>query len=340
MTARLKDVASHAGVSVKTVSNVVNNKPFVKPETRQRVEAAIKELGYRPNLAARQLKRGRSGFIGLVVPEFETPYFAELASRIWAEAEKHGYTTLLNLTGADPKLERNAFQGVGNQLIDGLIFSPQALSGPQIVERAHELPMVMLGEQPVPPGLDHVAIDSVRAARKATDHLLSRGHRRIGAIGLNTERGTSLDRAEGYRQALRSAGISPEADLMVGVPSYSRRAGRAAMNRLLSLPEPPTAVFCFNDAMAVGAIRACYEAGLSVPREMAVAGVDDIPEGRYITPSLTTVSPDLEFLAREAFRLLLRRIEAGQTGEQLEDADILVPWRLTIRESTGGAGAL
>ncbi|WP_114045893.1 LacI family DNA-binding transcriptional regulator [Acidipropionibacterium virtanenii] len=339
MTARLKDVASRAGVSVKTVSNVVNNKPYVKPETRQRVEAAVKELGYRPNIAARQLKRGRSGFIGLVVPEFETPYFAELASRIWAEAERHGYTTLLNLTGADPKLERSAFQGVGNQLIDGLIFSPQALSGPQIIERTEALPMVMLGEQPVPTGLDHVAIDSVRAARKATDHLLARGHRRIGAIGLSTGRGTSLQRAEGYRQALRAAGIPIDQELAVGVPSYSRRAGHAAMNRLLCLPEPPTAVFCFNDAMAVGAIRACYEAGISVPREMAVAGIDDIPEGRYITPSLTTVSPDLEFLARETIRLLLRRIEAVASDDTPPGVDISVPWRLTIRESTGGAGS-
>lgn len=339
MTARLKDVASRAGVSVKTVSNVVNDKPHIRPQTRQRVEEAIKELGYRPNLAARQLKRGRSGFIGLVVPEFETPYFAELASRIWAEAERHGYTTLLNLTGADPNLELNAFHGIGNQLIDGMIFSPQALSGAQIASRTSDLPMVMLGEQPVPSGLDHIGFDSVRASRKATEHLILRGHRRIGAIGLNAGRGTSVQRADGYRQALQAAGIPVDQILMVGVPSYSRGAGKAAMSHLLSLPEPPTAVFCFNDAMAVGAIRACFEAGLSVPREMAVAGIDDIPEGRYMTPSLTTISPDLEFLAREAVRLLLQRIEAAQSQDGAGPVDIAVPWRLAIRESTGGVGS-
>lgn len=337
MTARLKDVALRAGVSVKTASNVVNNKPHVRPETRERVQQAIRELGYRPNLAARQLKRGRSGFIGLVVPEFDTPYFAELAAHIWAEAEKHGLTALLNLTGADPELERRAFLGTHGQLIDGMIFSPQTLSGEEIAARPDNLPTVVLGEQPVPSGYDHVSVDSVRAARRATEHLISRGHRRVGVIGVIANRGTSIQRLEGYTQALRAAGISIDETLLAGVSSYSRKAGHSAMNRLLSLPEPPTAVFCFNDAMAVGAVRACFEAGVSVPRQIAIAGFDDLPEGRYMTPSLTTISPDLEFLARESVELLLRRMSQDQADEQPDAAEVQVPWRLVIRESTGGA---
>ncbi len=332
MTARLKDVAARAGVSVKTASNVINNYPHITPATRAKVEAAIAELRYRPNMSARQLKHGKAGFLALAVPAMEAPYFAELAALVSAEATRLGYLMLLDTTGADPGAERLVLDGMRSHLIDGVIFSPLALSAGEIADRADKLPMVLLGERAVPPGYDHVAVDSVAAARSVTEHLVSLGRRRVAAIGRESVSGTASVRLDGYQQALAAAGLPLDPDLVRGVADYGREDGRQAMRELLQLPDPPDAVFCFNDLMAIGALRACAEAGVRVPEDVAVAGFDDIAEGRFATPSLTTVAADLTVLSREALRLLIARIENKATGPE----SVVVPWTLQVRESTAG----
>lgn len=332
MVARLRDVAERAGVSVKTASNVVNNYPHVKPSTRAKVEQAIAELHYRPNLSARRLKHGRAGFLALAVPQLDAPYFAELAAHVSAEATRRGYILLLDVTGAEAAAEQLVLEGMRSHVIDGVIFSPLALSAEQIAARSDELPMVLLGERGVPEGYDHVAVDSVAAARAVTEHLLSCGRTRVAAIGRESAAGTASVRLEGYQQALAAAGLAVDPDLVIGVPHYEREDGRRAMLELLSRPDPPDAVFCFNDLMAVGAMRACAEAGVRVPEDVAIAGFDDIPEGRYSTPTLTTVSPDLTVLSESALSLLLDRIEGGEGTAR----EVSVPWRLVIRESTAG----
>ena len=332
MVARLRDVAERAGVSVKTASNVVNNYPHVKPSTRAKVEQAIAELHYRPNLSARRLKHGRAGFLALAVPQLDAPYFAELAAHVSAEATRRGYILLLDVTGAEAAAEQLVLEGMRSHVIDGVIFSPLALSAEQIAARSDELPMVLLGERGVPAGYDHVAVDSVAAARAVTEHLLSCGRTRVAAIGRESAAGTASVRLEGYQQALAAAGLAVDPDLVIGVPHYEREDGRRAMLELLSRPDPPDAVFCFNDLMAVGAMRACAEAGVRVPEDVAIAGFDDIPEGRYSTPTLTTVSPDLTVLSESALSLLLDRIEGGEGTAR----EVSVPWRLVIRESTAG----
>ena len=166
MTARLVDVAEAAGVSVKTVSNVVHESPHVRPETRARVEQVIKELGYQPNRAARQLKAGRTGFIALALPEIETPYFAELASRISERAKKEGLIALMELTGADPVMENRVLTRFGRGVVDGIVFSPLSLTSEEISDHPTSVPMVLLGERATPPDHDHVAVRSVDAARR------------------------------------------------------------------------------------------------------------------------------------------------------------------------------
>lgn len=332
MSARLKDVAALAGVSVKTASNVINNYPHITPGTRAKVEEAIRELRYRPNVSARQLKHGKAGFLALAVPAMEAPYFAELAALVTAEATRLGYLMLLDTTGADAESERLVLDGVRSHLIDGVIFSPLALSADEIADRADQLPMVLLGERAVPPGYDHVAVDSVAAARSVTEHLVSLGRHRVAAIGRESVRGTASVRLDGYQQALDAAGLPSDPELVRGVARYEREDGRRAMHELLALPDPPDAVFCFNDLLAIGALRACAEAGVSVPEQVAVAGFDDIAEGRYATPALTTVAADLTVLSREALRLLIARIENASTGQE----SVEVPWTLVVRESTAG----
>lgn len=336
MAARLRDVAELAGVSVKTASNVINDYPHIKPSTRARVEAAIRALRYRPNESARQLKHGRSGFLAVAVPQMDAPYFAELAAKLSAEAARLGYILLLDVTGADPEAERTVLDGVRSHIIDGLIFSPLALSAEEIAARADDLPMVLLGERAVPPGFDHIAVDSVSAAQAMTAHLIELGRRRVAAIGRESVRGTASVRLQGYRRALEEAGLAYDPTLVKGVAHYERADGRTAMAELLALPDPPDAVFCFNDLMAIGALRACAEAGAAVPEQVAVAGFDDIAEGSFSTPTLSTIAVDLEVLSREAIRLLLQRVQGSD--QQIEMPR--VPWRLELRESTLGRAGL
>jgi DNA-binding LacI/PurR family transcriptional regulator len=331
MAVRLKDVAARAGVSIKTASNVINDYPHIRPLTRAKVQAAIDELHYRPNLSARGLKHGKAGFLALALPQLDEPYFAELAAIVSARAAELGYILLLDATEGRDEAERLVLEGMRSHVIDGVIFSPLALSAKHIAARRDELPMVLLGERAVPSGYDHVAVDSVASAAAMTSHLLGLGRRRVAAIGRESAQGTASVRLRGYQKALRQAGVAYRPELVIGVPSYTREDGRRGMQQLLALPEPPDAVFCFNDLMAIGAMRACHDQGVSIPDDIAVAGFDDIAETRYSNPTVTTISPDLDLLSREVLRLVISRIEGRTVAESVK-----VPWTLQVRESTVG----
>ncbi|MEU4830374.1 LacI family DNA-binding transcriptional regulator [Streptosporangium sp. NPDC023615] len=348
--AGLKEVAARAGVSVRTVSNVVNDFPLVAPETRRRVLEALEELQYRPNAAARRLRGGRSGLVGLVIPEIDSPYFGELASLLVQEAQEHSWTLLVDQTDGDPDRERRLLEGMPGQMIDGLIMSPWGLSPADLRRRADAVPMVLLGEQDAAGLIDHVSVDSVAASAEATGHLIGLGRRRIAAIGVQPHlaNGTARQRVAGYRRALRDAGAPHDPALEVPVDALHRADGARAMGRLLDEGHAPDAVVCFSDQLALGALRVALERGLTVPGDLAVCGFDDIEDGRYATPSLTTVAPDKAEIARQAVSCLadrLRRPAPGAPRTAPEAAPpaglpparrIVTPHRLVIRESTAG----
>lgn len=333
MVTRLSDVAARAGVSVKTVSNVINDYPHITARTRAKVQAAIEALDYTPNVSARSLRKGRSDFIALAIPEMASPYFAELGAAISRAAKKRGITVLIDQTEGEAAAEKLVLGGMRGQLIDGIIFSPITTAPTKIALTDTVKPLVLLGERHAGGTLDHVAVDSVQASFDATTHLISIGRRRIAAIGVGGGAGTGAVRRKGYRKALKAAGLPHDPTLELAGTGYHREDGASSMRELLALPEPPDAVFCFNDLLAIGALRTLAEAGLSVPRDVAVVGFDDIEDGRYHSPSLTTISPDMEWLAEQAVGLLLDRI-AG-TGE-VDRRDLTVPYTLQIRESTAG----
>ncbi|TDB74095.1 LacI family DNA-binding transcriptional regulator [Micromonospora sp. KC723] len=332
MRHRLKDVAERAGVSVKTVSNVVNGHLHVRPETRARVEAAVAELNYRPNLSARNLRKGRTGVIALAVPELDLPYFAELARHVVVAAAQRDWRVLVDQTGGDPARERVAAAGIGDHMIDGIIFSPRAL-GADDLAGLDGTPLVLLGERIDQAPADHVGIDSVTAARQVTAHLAGLGRRRIAAIGASrTPAGAGARlRLAGYTAALADAGIGYDERLVVATPAWRRADGAAAVRRLLTAGVRPDALFCFTDTLALGALRALHLAGLRVPADVAVAGFDDIEDGRFSTPTLTTVTPDKERIAQLAVDLLAARVD-GDRGSP--PRDLLAPHHLTAREST------
>lgn len=337
VAATLRDVAARANVSIRTVSNVVNGYAPVSEELRQRVQVALSELDYRPNLIARNLRRGRSGMIALVVPELDVPYFAELARAIIREAQAHGYSVMLDQTDGDPARERELL-GLTSRaaMFDGLLLSPITVSTEELQARENRAPLVLLGEHIFSNDFHHIAVDNVAAAREATEHLLGLGRRRIAAIGDQpySSGETAQLRTAGYRQAHLEAGLEVHDELVVETERFHRRLGAAAAQRLLELPPSrrPEALFCFNDLLALGALRALTRAGCRVPDDIAVVGMDGIEEGLYSTPSLTSIAPDKARIAELAVSQLLACIEevAGPATETR------APHRLVVRESTGG----
>jgi DNA-binding LacI/PurR family transcriptional regulator len=331
----LKDVAEHAGVSIKTVSNVVNNYPHVTPAMRARVQEAIDELGYRPNLTARHLRKGRTGIIALAIPELGNPYFAELAGAVIDAAAEHEFTVLLDHTRGDREQEVLVSQGFRANVIDGLILSPLELEDEDLRSRTDDVPLVLLGEREYEVPYDHIAIDNVAAARSAVRHLLSRGRSRIAYLGARTDsanRPAHL-RLAGWRAELTEAGVPAPDELVVPVGGWDRDEGARAMARLLDSGVRPDAVFAYNDLVAIGAMRVLHERGLRVPWDVAVVGFDDIEEGRFGAVTLTTISPDKLAIARMAVASLLRSL-SGRT--EPGGRELTADFRLVERESTLG----
>jgi DNA-binding LacI/PurR family transcriptional regulator len=337
MAVTLKDVAELAGVSIKTVSNVVNGYGFVKPENRRRVEEALKATGYRPNVGARNLRRGRTGFIAMVVPELSIPYFGELASRVITAAARHDWNVLIEQTQGSRERERNALSTLGPHIVDGAILSPEALTADDFAMVDPGVPVVMLGEHSVNVTADHVAINNVAAAQAAVQHLTDQGFRRIAAIGANPYRGTAALRLQGYSAALRAAGLKPDPALVAPVEKYHRADGYAAMTALLDLPASPEAVFCFNDLLAIGAMSAATDRGLRIPDDLAVVGFDDIEEAAYSNPRLTTIAPDKQAIADTAVELLHDRASAETAASVGAARNEVASHSLIVRHSSSAA---
>jgi DNA-binding LacI/PurR family transcriptional regulator len=331
----LKDIAKRAGVSLATVSNVVNGYRPVGSKTRLRVQQAIDELGYAPNLSARHLRSGRTGIIALAIPELDNPYFAELAGAAIREAESHGYTLLLDHTSGDREQETMLAEGFQKQFIDGLILSPVALNREDILARSSEAPLVLLGETVYDVPYDHIAIDNVAASHAAVQHLVSLDRRRIAFIGAHPDehRQPAHLRLRGYQEALAAAGLPIDSSLVAIAAHFGRPDGLSGMRTLLKVRPRPDAIFAYNDLIAIGAMRAVIEAGLRIPEDIAVIGFDDIEDGRFSNPTLTTISPDKEHIGQLAVRSLIARI-----NNKPMDPPRLVqpPFRLVTRESTLG----
>lgn len=307
----LQDVADRAGVSMKTVSNVVRGYQHVSPGMRERVQAAIDELGYRPNRTGRSLATGRSSMLGLAFPDLRRPYFAELAHVFARVAAARGYHLLLAETGATADGERSVLRDREAGIMDGMVMQPQVLDARDLDELRHGMPIVFLGEDPQPDGADQVAIDNVAAAREAVEHLVRTGRRRIAFLGHETDRisWTSTLRIEGYRAALGDAGLAPDPSLLVPRrQDGDARDAEDALSAALDAGLEIDGLLCRDDLAAIGALRALRRHGLDVPTDVAVIGWDAIELGASTAPSLTSVAPDTRALAERALDLLIDRL--------------------------------
>lgn len=328
----MADVARSAGVSTMTVSNVINGRPRVGAATRERVLAAISDLGYQVNLAARHLRAGRTGVVGLAVPELERPYFAQLAGRLADRFEAHGLRIVMERTGASREGELDAVAFSRLRMYDGLILSVVDIDPAELTQIRTDAPVVLIGERALPSRFDHVMMDNVDGARQATAHLLATGARRIALLGGNPDTSANMPalRSEGYAIAHAEAGVAMDPELVVRC-SFRLQDGYDGIRALVDRGISFDAVFALTDVVAIGALRALADAGRRVPAEVQVVGFDDIDEASYLVPSLSSVNPGHDEMAEAITSLLVAQITGGPTGDPQE---LIVPAELIQRGTT------
>lgn len=332
--ATILDVARLAGVSIATVSRVLNGAGPVSDHTRQRVMQAVAELGFQPNGLARALHSKRTCTVALLVPDISNPYYPELSRGVEDVASEHGYSVVICNTYARLDKLDDYVRVLGEKRVDGLILAGGALEDepPPAFDPRVWSAVVGVGYRGAAfPG---VGIDNQQAAYEATAHLLGLGHRRIGFIGGPLARLTVRERVRGYERCLREHGV-PADPALVGAGDFRPAGGYAVTRGWLGLGDPPTAIFAANDRMAIGAIAAIMDAGLRVPEDVAVVGFDDTPVSPYVRPALTTVAVPAYELGAVAMRQLLGLLGIGPSTEHTT----LLPARLVIRASSGGARA-
>lgn len=334
MSITMHDVAKLAGVSIKTVSNVINDYPYLRAETKQKVLDAIDTLGYHPNLSARGLRSGRTGVISLIIPDLRNAYFAELADSVMRAAAGEGLAVLIQQVGGDRKAEIEALHGPRMTNVDGILYSVLALDDSDVDQLDIPTPLVLLGERIFNGPTDHVTMHNIEGAKAATEHLLSLGRRRLLAFGAHPGEviGSAGLRLSGYKSALADAGIDFDPELVVTVVHWHRFDGAAAMRDFLARGIPFDGVVAFNDSIALGAMRVMQEAGIAIPGDVAVIGFDDIDETRYTLPTLSTISPGMEEIASVAVQYLRERIERG--ARSIAPREHLAAYQVVQRESS------
>ena len=315
-----RDVARAAGVSQAIVSYVVNDVQDVpiSPETRQRVRAAIHELGYIPNHTARSLRSRKTHTIATIIPDITNPYYPEFIRGIQDTARDRGYDVLASNTDGDREIERHALEAARRSGADGLIIAPFFLSTSDLMPILREgTPITLLGPPPgdvgTPVPLDTVSISGEDAASTIVSYLIDRGHTRIGMISGQVATPPRESRVRGYRQALAEHHV-PLEEVLIRGGDFTEAGGYEAMRELLTLDPRPTAVWAANDLMAMGALLACREAGVRVPDDIALAGFDDIPAARLVHPPLTTLNQHAHATGRRTAELLLSRLDGSYDG--------------------------
>ena len=328
--ANIKDVALHAEVSVTTVSHVVNGTRFVSETARQRVEEAVRELGYVPSAVARSLKHNTTRTFGMVIPNNSNPYFAEIIRGVEDRCFSAGYNVILCNSNDDPERQAAYLRVLAEKRIDGLIF---VVTGSDAVVRATlggiNTPLVLLDREVADISGDLVEVNHVLGSEIATKHLLDLGHPRVACISGPPGLSPSSQRRAGWKQALEESGVERrENDLARG--DFTARGGYLAMQTLLKRRPRPTAVFVCNDLMAFGALAAARELGIAVPQQLSIVGFDDIDLAAFSAPPLTTVAQPKQQIGTIAADLLLDRVGNGRS----DNRQVILDPELKVRAST------
>src|ERR1700722_2886040 len=328
--ARIRDVAELAEVSVATVSRVLNGDPNVDVGLRERVRAAVAQLGYRPNRLARNLRRQQMDAIGIVVPDIENPHFAEMVRIIEEHALAHGHRVLVCNTDEDVDRQAACLRMLADERVSGIVLSPSDPAGSIDQLRDLGIPVVAIDRALKHAATDAVVADNVPAVQAATQRLIDAGHRSVAFVGGLSEVETGSERQEGYLAAIEGAGLRP----VLANGGFRRDAAHAAVTELLSHEEPVSALVVANNLMALGAMAAVRDAGLRVPDDIAVIAVDNPPWAELLDPPLTVLGQPIREMATRAIELLMRRLQ----GERFPPVREVLPLELIVRRSCGTTG--
>ncbi len=330
----IKDIARAAGVSHSTVSRSLSDSPLVNPETKARIQRLSSEMGYTPNAAARSLVMGRTRTVGVVVTTIADPFIAEVTQGIESTAYEHGYTVVLASSNSDPAREIAAVEMLRSKRVDGVIVTSSRVGAlyHDHLERIG-VPVVLINNHSEQSGryTFSISVDNQHGGYLATQHLIALGHRRIAFVTAQVNHSSNMGRLAGYQLALSEAGLASDPSLVVA-GNGRVDGGVHSWSSLKTLPEPPTAVFCYNDMTAIGLLHAVQQAGLSVPQDLSVVGFDDIPFALYVSPALTTIAQPQFAMGQQAMQMALDLMKAP-SGAQI--SDINIKGELIVRESSG-----
>ncbi|MFE3591294.1 LacI family DNA-binding transcriptional regulator [Streptomyces niveus] len=329
-TVTIKDVAALAGVSVGTTSRVLSGNPSTSPAARERVHAAVAELGYRPDARARSLRSARSQTVGLLISDVRNPFFADVAHGAEQAALRSSYVTLLANANEDPKQQDTYLESFLTQRVDGIIIAPQGEESAHLRTLATTVPLVFVDRTVDGFEVPSVTSDNALGIDQAVAHLADRGHTRIGYIGGPRSISTGRARHDAFVRAVARHGLDTDPGLITS-GDFRSASGAVAAERLLAGGQPPTALLAADSPMAVGALGALRRRGLRIGSDVDLVAFDDIEWFSELDPPLTVVSHDAQAMGSTAMRLLLDVIE-GRTPES-----VVLPTRLVVRESSGGA---
>ena len=326
----IKDVAEKANLSVATVSRVMGNKEHVTEKTRKKVQAAIEELNYQPNVTAKRLREQKTNCIIVIVPDIRNTFFPEVFRGIESVAMERGYRVLLEDMRNDVEIEKKIFNALPQRQVDGVISLTAKAEKEAIEAVAEKYPLVIAGQYLEDTEIPHVGISNIKAAREAVNHLLSLGHRRIAHIAGPLNQLIFQDRLKGYYSALERAGVEVD-ERLIFCGDHTFEAGYRLAAEIMRQENPVTAIFAAGDEMAAGAMKALKRAGKRVPEDYAVVGFDDIRIASMVEPEITTIYQPKWEMGVKATEMLFKLMD----GKPLEERKVILAHTLTVRESCG-----
>ncbi|TCL38207.1 LacI family transcriptional regulator [Anaerospora hongkongensis] len=332
----LQDVAKHAGVSRATASLVLRGSKHITESTREKVLTSMQQLGYVYDRVAANLRSKVSTTVGLIIMELANPFYSELLVGIHQELDKFGQTVILGTTFDSESIQERLLSTMLEHRVGGIILSAVPGSPSEPINRIEQLgiPVVLVGRRLPEAKCDYVGVDNIMGGRIAVDYLIHKGHRRIAFIGGYSQLSSWQGRKQGYDKAFEQAGLPIDPAMIIESPA-TRQGGIDAIEKLLRLPNRPTAIFCYNDTIAIGAMMKLQDAGICPGQDMAIVGFDDIPEAAILSPKLTTVSSFPRMMGAHAARLLYSRIE----GSTLDPTAVILEPQLIIRDSCKFSGS-
>lgn len=335
MAITIKDVAKQAGVSHSTVSRALHGSPLLADETIERIRQIAGEMGYLPSAAARSLRTNRSHALGVIVSAIDDPFFGEILQGIEEIAQEYGYSMLMAASQRDPERDRAIVQDMRERQVDGLILCSASFSAEQrrkLLE--YGIPIVMVNNQAAEEYRYSIYHDDIDGSRQVTQHLIELGHTRIAYLGNSLSGRTTQDRLAGFHQEMDAAGLVVPVDYIYEVAGGRSEDGFNAARYFLDLPQPPSAIFCFNDMLAIGMLKGLQTNGVRIPEELSLVGFDNIDFSAYTNPPLTTLDQPKHYIGAEAARLILGLLNSSTNDEAPEQQILKLKGKLLVRQSS------